>query len=55
MLAVQAGIDFADLITDHLMSYLLHWFLQRHKAARQAKFLGAHPNLEDNLLVSRAI
>src|SRR6266850_4174780 len=37
------------------MPYLPHKLLQRRKAAPQARFLGAHPNLEVTLLVSRAI
>src|SRR5260370_35569485 len=37
------------------MSYLPHKLLQRRKAAPQARFLSAHPNLEVTLLVSRAI
>jgi hypothetical protein len=53
-MAAQEGVDFADLITDRVMSYLPHELLQRHKAAPQARFLSAHPNLEVTLLVSRA-
>src|SRR6478672_9488727 len=37
------------------MSYFPHKLLQRRKAAPQARFLGAHPNLEVTLLVSCAI
>src|SRR6202043_1756380 len=55
IVAAQEGIDFADLVTDRVMSYLPHKLLQRRKAAPQARFLGAHPNLEVTLLVSRAI
>src|SRR3974390_3169543 len=55
IVAAQEGVDFADLITDLVMPYLPHKLLQRHKAAPQARFLGAHPNLEVTLLVSRAI
>jgi len=54
IVAAQEGIDFADLTTDLVMSYLSHKLLRR-KAAPQARFLGAHPNLEVTLLVSRAI
>lgn len=55
LVAAQEGVDFADLVTDRVMSYLPHELLQRRKAAPQARFLGAHPNLEVTLLVSRAI
>jgi len=51
--AAKDGVDFADLFTDRLMSYSLHEFLQRRKAA--PRFLGAHPNLEVTFSVSRAI
>ena len=54
-MAAQEGVNFAHLVTDHVMSYLPHKLLQRRKAAPQARFLGAHPNLEVTLLVSRAI
>ena len=54
-MAAQEGVDFADLITDRVKSYLPHELLQRHKAAPQARFLSAHPNLEVTLLVSRTI
>ena len=53
-MAAQEGVNFAHLVTDRVMSYLPH-NLQRRKAAPQARFLGAHPNLEVTLLVSRAI
>jgi hypothetical protein len=53
--AAQEGVDFANLVTDLVMSYLTHQLLQRREAAPQARFLGAHPNLEVTLLVSRAI
>src|SRR3974390_525773 len=55
IVAAQEGVDFADLITDLVMPYLPHKLLQRHKAAPQARFLGAHPNLEVALQISRAI
>ena len=54
-MAAQEGVNFAHLVTDRVMSYLPHKLLQRRKAAPQARFLGAHPNLEVTLLVSRTI
>src|SRR6266481_3350833 len=38
-----------------MMSYLPHQLLQRHKAAPQARFLGAHPNLKVAFSVLRAV
>ena len=37
------------------MSYVPHELLQGQEAAPQARFLGAHPNLEVAFQVSRAI
>src|SRR5580658_7582208 len=37
------------------MAYFPHQLLQRHKAAPQTRFLGAHPNLEVAFSVLRAI
>src|SRR5664280_1825216 len=55
IVASQGGVYFADLVPDRIMSYSPHQLLQRHKAAPQARFLGAHPNLEVAFSVSRAI
>src|SRR4029450_8446449 len=55
IVAAQEGVDFANLGTDRGMWYLPHELLEGEKAAAQARFLGAHPNLEVTLLVSRAI
>jgi len=38
-----------------MMSYSPHQLLQRHKAAPQARFLGAHPNLKVAFSVLRAV
>jgi hypothetical protein len=55
VVATQDGIDLADLVTDPIMPNLPHHLLQRHQAAPKARLLGAHPDPEVALPVTRAI